>query len=76
MKIETDIVDEWSLTASNDGITFTTLSGPNVRFRERAIPDFFNISTTTAYQYYRVMLTKKELNRHGIDVMQLYVYDT
>ena len=76
LKLGTDIVDEWSLTASNDGETFTTLSGPNVRYRERAIPDFFNISTTTAYQYYRVTLTKEELNRHGIEVMQLYVYDT
>src|ERR1043165_1334981 len=76
LKLGTDIVDDWSLTASNDGITFTTLSGPNGRFRERAIPDFFNISTTTAYQYYRVTLTNTELTRHGIEVMQLYVYDT
>ena len=75
LKLGTDIVDAWSLSASNDGIRFTTLL-ESTRLLERAVPDFFNISTTTAYQYYRVTMEKTEVTRHGIEVMQLYVYDT
>ena len=65
----------WNLSASNDGLSFTPLlanvprTGSGLRF--------FDVSTTTAYQYYR--LTFSEPNddlRTTIFLMQLYIYDT
>src|SRR5678815_3231713 len=65
----------WNLSASNDGSSFTPLLA-NVP-RTGSGFQFFDVSTTTAYQYYR--LTFSEPNddlRTTIFLMQLYVYDT
>src|ERR1043165_7820988 len=82
----------WDLTGSNDGITFTApLASKAVRLTGSApampvgsapglsvgsAPAFFNISTTTAYQYYKLTLQEEDWLLQGIEVMQLYVYDT
>jgi len=68
----------WNLSASNDGITFTPLLSVN-QFMDQggSRPTFYDISTTTAYRYYRV--TFPEIDDGlltGIRYMQLYVYDT
>jgi len=65
-----------SLTASNDGITFTALLAMNVAIPPGLAPTFFNISTTTAYQYYRLTIVEDVWLLNGIQVMQLYIYDT
>ena len=65
----------WNLSASNDGLSFTPLlanvprTGSGLRF--------FNVSTTTAYQYYRLEFAEPDDDlRTTIFLMQLYVYDT
>ena len=65
----------WNLSASNDGTTFTALLSSVVIPRHDPDPAFFDISTTTAYQYYRLTLAEDEWLHQGVRVMQLYVYD-
>src|SRR5688572_15868897 len=65
----------WNFSASNDGLSYTPLLA-NVP-RTGSGFQFFDVSTTTAYQYYR--LTFSEPNddlRTTIFLMQLYIYDT
>ena len=76
LKAEPVIRGGWNLSGSNDGTTFTTLFSSSDTLQVGASPTFFNISTTTAYQYYRVTLARGRLVVNGIQVMQLYVYDT
>jgi len=64
-----------SLTASNDGITFTALFATSGPILSQPAPTFFNISTTTAYQYYRLTIVEDAWLLNGIQVMQLYIYD-
>jgi len=66
----------WNLTGSNDGTTFTALLSSREKLYAYEGPVFFDISTTTAYQYYRLTLAEDEWLHQGIRVMQLYVYDT
>src|SRR5688572_24979270 len=65
-----------SLTASNDGITFTALFATSGSILAQPAPTFFNISTTTSYQYYRLTIVEDAWLLNGIQVMQLYIYDT
>ena len=65
-----------SLTASNDGITFTPLLATAATLPTGPLPTFFNISTTTAYQYYKLTVLEDDWLNQGIDAMQLYVYNT
>ena len=65
----------WNLSASNDGLSFTPLlanvprTGSGLRF--------FDVSTTTAYQYYRLTFAEPDDGlRTTIFLMQLYIYDT
>src|SRR5688572_19142139 len=64
-----------SLTASNDGITFAPLFATSGPILAQPAPTFFNISTTTAYQYYRLTIVEDAWLLNGIQVMQLYIYD-
>src|SRR5688572_2603045 len=66
-----------SLTASNDGKTFEALFATNEAILSQPALTFFNISTTTtAYQYYRLTIVEDDWLLNGIQVMQLYIYDT
>ena len=65
-----------SITASNDAITYTALLATNAMVLTGSAPTFFNISTTTAYQYYRLVVREDDWLNKGIEVMQIYVYDT
>ena len=76
LKAEPVIRGGWNLSASNDGTTFTTLFSSSDTLQVGASPTFFNISTTTAYQYYRLTVPANVVPEQGILVMQLYVYDT
>ena len=73
-------IEPWDLSASNDGSNFTTLFTSRTRLRENQvllIPTFFDISTTTAYQYYRLtILEYGDGQLIGMKLMQLYIYDT
>ena len=72
-------ITSWSLSASNDGLTFETLllttsailSGTAMK------PTFFQIDTlTTAYKYYRFNISISEgAPGTGIQYMQLYTLD-
>ena len=66
----------WNLSASNDGTTFTPLLSTPTILPTAPAPTFFNISTTTAYQYYRLTVVDDAWLQQGIQVMQLYIYDT
>jgi len=67
----------WSLTGSNDdGITETLFVGTSGDLMVGASPTFFTISTTTAYRYYKLTMREEDWVMNGIEVMQLYVYDT
>ena len=66
----------WYLSGSNDGITFTALLASNAMLPVGSAPTFFNISTTTAYQYYKLTIQEDDWLLQGIEVMQLYIYDT
>ena len=65
----------WNISASDDGTIFTTLLASTTSLPGAATaPSFFNISTTTAYQYYRLNITDYVGSPNvGIGVMQLYV---
>ena len=65
-----------SLTASIDGITFTPLLAASTTLPTGPLPTFFNISTTTAYRYYKLTITEDDWLNNGIQLMQLYIYDT
>ena len=78
--IPTDQIPDWNLSASNEGSTFTSLFTSRTRLQESLAflgPTVFDISTTTAYSYYR--LTVPEYDDElltGIQLMRLYAYDT
>jgi hypothetical protein len=67
----------WSLTASNDGLTFETLLTPTSTLLGAATkPSFFEIDTLTAYQYYRFNISMSEgAPGTGVQYMQLYTVD-
>src|SRR5688572_26044868 len=65
----------WNFSASNDGSSFTPLLA-NVP-RTGSGLSFFNVSTTTAYQYYRLTFAEPDDGlRTTIFLMQLDIYDT
>src|ERR1043165_6433685 len=77
LKAGTSIISGWTLSGSNDSVTFTTLfTAPAALRGTDLVPTFFNVSTTTAYQYYRLTVVEDESLMIRIQVMQLYVYDT
>ena len=76
LKVRMDMIS-WSLIGSNDGTTFTELfPTSNAMLEVGASPHFFTISTTTAYQYYKLTMQEDEWHMNGVEVMQLYAYDT
>ena len=73
-------IPAWNLSASNDGLAFTPLFSSTAALTEpiyEPFSSFFNISTTTAYQYYRLTIPENDDELlTGIKMMQLFVYDT
>jgi len=68
-------ITEWNFSGSNDGKTFEPLLTSTTKlFGSANAPLFFDISTTTAYLYYRLAIqASRDL---GVQVMQLYVLST
>ena len=75
LKVRMNLV-MWDLFGSNDGTRFASLLSSSGTLPVGASPTFFNISTTTAYRYYKLMVRGDNWIMGGIEVMQLYVYDT
>ena len=71
-------ITAWNITGSNDGTTFTPLlTSRIVLLGDATAPLFFNIPTTSAYQYYRFNITASTGPVDvGVQVMQLYVLTT
>jgi hypothetical protein len=68
----------WSITSSKDGLTFDTLlsSTNNTLLGTATKPSFFEIDTSTAYQYYRFnILASEGTPGTGVQYMQLYTVD-
>jgi len=71
-------ITSWSITASNDGLTFDTLlsSETNTLLGAATKPSFFEIDTSTAYQYYRFnILASEGISGTGVQYMQLFTVD-
>jgi hypothetical protein len=73
-------MDGWNLSASNDGTPFEVLFSSTSALQKEFVY-FFDISTTTAYQYYRLTAIDNDYpntdwSNNGIQLMQLYVYNT
>ena len=67
----------WNFQGSTDGTTFVTLlSSQPPLIGNATSPSFFNISTTTAYQYYRLNITASvgPGDSAAMQLMQLYIY--
>ncbi|KAH3800788.1 hypothetical protein DPMN_154431 [Dreissena polymorpha] len=71
-------ITEWNFSGSNDGKTFEPLLTSTTKLLGSAnAPLFFDISTTTAYQYYRLAIQASTgVGDLGVQVMQLYVLST
>lgn len=69
-------ITAWNIAGSTNGTTFTTLLTSTTTLSGSATtPSFFNISTTTAYQYYRFNITASVgAVDTGVHAMQLYVF--
>ena len=69
-------ITAWKFAGSNDGTTFTTLlTSTTVLLGAAPAPTYFDIPTTSTYQYYRVNITENVGSVDvGIQVMPLYVY--
>ena len=65
----------WNLAASNDGTTFTILiTSTTTLLGSATAPTFVNVTTSTAYQYYRLNITSSTGSTDvGVQVFQLYV---
>ena len=72
-------LNNWCLSASNDGSSFIDLLTSNERLviNWDAVPKFLVLpsSSTTPYTYFKINITGIEVPV-GISYMQLYVYDT
>jgi len=70
-------ITAWSFAGSNSDDMFTTiLTSTDVLEGSATAPSFFNITTSDAYQYYRLIITASTgSNDVGVQLMQLYVYD-
>jgi len=68
-------ITAWNIAGSNNGTMFTTLlTSTTALLGAATAPSFVNISTTTAYQYYRLNITGYVGSVDvGVQVMQLYV---
>ncbi|KAH3890572.1 hypothetical protein DPMN_014657 [Dreissena polymorpha] len=71
-------ITEWNFSGSHDGKTFEPLLTSTTKLFDSAnAPLFFDISTTTAYQYYRLAIQASTgAGDLGVQVMQLYVLST
>jgi hypothetical protein len=74
-------IDSWILSGSNDGSTFTQLlSSTEALLSSRPALSFFNLTTPpTSYQFYKLTVESSIQDRPiylGVQVMQLYLYDT
>jgi hypothetical protein len=74
-KVRTNI-SALSFTASNDGRTFDPLKTLTPAFLHGTIQAFVDISTTTAYRFYRLTMPEDQWLNNGVEVFQLYIYDT
>ena len=61
----------WSLSGSNNGSEFTSLFSHTSPFATM----FYNISTTTAYEYYRITIPILVRDIRKVFMMQLYTYN-
>jgi uncharacterized membrane protein YcgQ (UPF0703/DUF1980 family) len=70
-------VTSWSITASNDGLTFETLlTSTSILLGAAIKPSFFDLNTSTAYQYYRFNISTSEgAPGTGVQYMQLFTVD-
>ena len=75
LKVRMDLA-MWDLFGSNDGTRFASLLSSSATLPVGASPTFFNISTTTAYRYYKLTMVEDDWVMNGLEVMKLYVYDT
>ncbi|KAH3794686.1 hypothetical protein DPMN_148224 [Dreissena polymorpha] len=71
-------ITEWTISGSHDGKTFDPLLTSTTKlFGSANAPLFFDISTTTAYLYYRLAIQASTgAGDLGVQVMQLYVLST
>lgn len=66
----------WNLSGSNDGLTYTPLLSSRTRLLNLWNPQFFNITTTTAYQFYKLTIPETDDQLlTGIEYMQLYILE-
>jgi len=67
-------ITSWSISASNDGLTFETLLTSTIVLLGAATkPSFYEIDSLTAYRYYKfTILTSEGTPGTGIQYMQLY----
>jgi hypothetical protein len=66
----------WQLLGSNDGTTWTTLdTETNQSFAGRSVTNTYSLSNTTAYRYYRLLITANngstETQTGGLGIVQL-----
>ena len=68
----------WTISGSHHGKEFEPLLRSTTKlFGSANAPLFFDISTTKAYQYYRLNITASSgAGDLGVQVMQLYVLST
>lgn len=69
-------ITAWNIQGSNDGTVFTNLiTSTTTLLGAATAPSFFDISTTTAYSYYRLNITASVgATDVGIQVFQIYTY--
>lgn len=69
-------ITAWNIQGSNDGTVFTNLiTSTTTLLGSATAPSFFDISTTTAYSYYRLNITASVgATDVGIQVFQIYTY--
>ena len=69
-------ITAWNNGGSTDGVTFTTLlTSPTALLGAATAPTIFNISTTTAYLYYRLNITARVGSTDvEVQVFQLFAY--
>ncbi len=70
-------ITSWSITASNDGLTFETLlTSTSILLGTATKPSFFDFNTSPAYQYYRFNISTSEgAPGTGVQYMQLFTVD-
>ena len=70
-------ITSWSLSASNDALTFQTLlTSTSALLGAATKPSFFEVNTPASYQYYKfTIVTSEGTPGIGIQYMQVYTVD-